>query len=188
MSKNMKKVVALDLDDTIASFREPMYQLLKKLTDKDVHWNDWDRYHVGEYFYDMSGVDFCNHIVEHEVLQNIEPHDESAEVLTELYDRGYHVAIVSARSFHPDAENITKAWFDKYNLPYGSVHISTHVAPKITVLEYDNIVVSVDDNIEHSQDYIDSNRVKNVLLYDMPWNKNSEIKRIKTLKEIYNYI
>ena len=50
MSKNKRKVIACDLDDTIASFREPMYQLLKKLTDKDIHWNDWDRYHVGEAF------------------------------------------------------------------------------------------------------------------------------------------
>ena len=182
------KTLLFDLDDTLASFREPMYNLLRTLTDKDIHWSQWEKYHVGQSYYGITNEKFCDYIVEHGVLETLKPHDEAKEVLTTLNKNGYDIIIVSARGFHPNAHAVTKEWFDKYELPYEEIVISTHNKSKIDTVDNKNILLSVDDNIGHSEDYLYSNRVNQVLLYDMPWNKDSNIDRVKNLKEIYNYL
>lgn len=183
-----KPSVILDLDDTLINFREPMCQLLNKLTDKGIHWKEWNCYGVGD-FYDMTGEEFCEYIVEHEILQNLEPHEETRGLLTELHNRNYNIVIISARGFHPNADKVTRDWFAKYDLPLDELYISTHGNRKIdSVKEHENIILTLDDNVQHCEDFIASGKPQHVLLYDMPWNIESSIPRIKSLNEVYNYI
>ena len=182
------KTIAFDLDDTLVSFREPMCNLLNDLTNSDIHWDKWKTYDAASY-YGMTSEEFCQQIVEHEILKKLQPHIETKEVLTTLQNMGYHIAIISARGFHPNAEILTRNWFIENDIAFDSIHINKHGYAKINMLDakYD-VKLAIDDHVDHGKDYIDSNRVQNVLLYDMPWNKDSEILRIKTLKEIYNYV
>lgn len=184
----MDKNVVLDLDDCLADFREPMCTLLRNITRKDIHWHSWDTYNVGESFYGITGEEFCDSIIEHNILENLKPHSETKSILLELKKRNYNLIIISARGFHPFAYDITRKWFVNNDLLYDEIIITEHGKSKADYIKDRKISLAIDDNIMNCESFIDSGKCDHVLLYDMPWNKNSEISRIKTLNDIYCYI
>lgn len=72
---HMKRNVVLDLDDCLANFRDPMCSLLNEKTKNTLHSNTWHSYNVGETFYGITDKQFCDYIIEHNILENILPHN-----------------------------------------------------------------------------------------------------------------
>lgn len=184
----MKRNVVLDLDDCLANFRDPMCSLLNEKTLNTLHWNAWHSYNVGETFYGITEKQFCDYIIEHNILENIKPHDESKSLLSELNNRNYNIIIISSRGFHPNAEEVTKKWFIEHDIPFDEIYITKHGMKKADLVKDRKLTFAVDDNIDNCETFVEAGNCDHVLLYDMPWNQNCDLSRIKTLNDIYCYI
>lgn len=183
----MIKTVVFDIDDTIADLRNPMCKALNAFSKKDFHWKQWKSFDIVSK-YEIRVDDFYKCIVENNILENIKPHSDTKKILTDLNDQGYNLVIITSRSYHPDAYNLTKRWFDKYDLPYDKIHISSHEKPKTVFLERDQeVIMAVDDRIENCEDFI-RHGIPHTYLYNMPWNKESSLPRIQNLSELRNII
>jgi uncharacterized HAD superfamily protein len=173
-----------DLDDTLCDLKDPLARILKEHTELDYHWEDWYDFSISK-MYNLTHAEFCDLIIQSNILESLEPYKESAETLTELKKRGYNIGIITSRDYHPKAYKVTKTWFDKYGLPYDDIQISSHFRGKSEYAKiYEKVIVAVDDRIENCEDFINNGTTENVYLFDMPWNRSSSIKRINNIKDV----
>ena len=176
--------VVLDLDSTIGDLETPLNYHLNELTGKKLSVDDWYKFDtVG--VYGITDEDFYNCIIKNQLLENMQPYPETKALLTNLYRKGYNVNIITSRAYHPKALKVTIGWFAKYDIPFSRIVVNEHGKKKSDYInEEENVVLFVDDRIENCQDFINSGKAKNVMLFDQPWNRSSNINRIKNLNEL----
>lgn len=185
----MNKTIALDIDDTLGNLAALMNIHLNKLTGKNIHWKSWNEYDTAKK-YGITTKEFLQCIIDNDLLIQMKPFPKTIPVLTNLKKKNYNLVAVTARSYHPNALQITKDWFNKYNIPIDAIHVSEHGISKVEyVRQYENIVAAVDDKFENCEDFENSGIVNNTLIYNMPWNieRTSTMKRIDCLSELERY-
>jgi uncharacterized HAD superfamily protein len=183
-----QKTVIFDLDDTLANLRLPMQEALNKYTNKDIKWTDWKSFDITG-LYEVNDEEFYNVLVDSDILNAIEPYEETPRTLKAVRDAGHKIVIITSRKYHPDALNVTQNWFEKHNLPFDNIHISGHgIRKSIYTKLYDNIIMAVDDNADNCNDFIKNGNINNTMLMDMPWNSVSDIKRIYTIDQVLDQI
>jgi 5'(3')-deoxyribonucleotidase len=185
---NKEKTIILDLDDTIANLKDPMCNLLKNYSKKDVHWDKWDCFNIVP-MYEINDEEFYSLLIDSSVLDDIKLYDGSREVMDKLIP-DHKIVIISSRNYHPDAYNVTKRWLDKNSLPYDNLHISGNGIKKSSYAKiYDNVVAAVDDNVDNCEDFYKNCGINNTLLMDQPWNaSNKTFHRIHALPEMLKLI
>jgi 5'(3')-deoxyribonucleotidase len=166
----MNNVCIIDLDDTLGDLKNPMMQALNRSTGKTLHWRDWDTYDVPD-IYDISHTKFLEILIDEHVIESTIIHDSSYEFLDKLNTMDYHVALITARGWHPNGVDITEKWITSHNLNIGELIVVDANQSKTDVINKFGIIdFSVDDRIKHCREYTQYGKVNNVILYDAPWN------------------
>lgn len=185
----MNKWIVFDVDDVVASYRESLYQSFK-LLGKDIHWSKWDTYkHVN--IYGLQDYDeFLNHMIEHKVIENAPLEIGVQQLIHKLKNSGYLIGFLTARSWHPQAYEVTKDFIKKYDLPIDKIVIAGFKGKKTDYINefVGEIVGFLDDSVGHVEDFIAA-KIPNSYIMDRPWNQNnSHIPRIKNYEDFYNII
>lgn len=186
----MKKIAVLDLDDTLGNFRETASSLLNKKYNKQYSVADWE-HHLIEQLYDITKEEFIRDIEELKVLEKMKPHDESNAFTKALREHGYHIVVLTARSWHTRARDVTECWLNAWDITYDEVLLCGIDDSKATVLEdkFGTVTFAVDDSQYQLWNYVKSSAVESVYIYNMPWNKDKSLdvlggKRINNFMEI----
>lgn len=183
-----KKTVILDIDDTLANFREPACKLFKEKTGKDIPWKQWNCYRLDK-IYNIPVNDLLNYVIYGNMLEKLKLHDGSKKLVNRLYEKDFNIKIISSRNYHPHAFDVTEEWLKKNKIPFNSLHISGNGIKKSSFVEKDeNVVLAVDDNIDNCVDFIKNGKVKNPHLYTMPWNRHSDMNRFHNINEIEQHM
>lgn len=190
MDNFMKKIAVLDLDDTLGNFRETASSLLNEKYKKGFSVADWE-HHLIEQLYDITKSEFIRDIKELKVLERMKPHDESKAFTDGLRERGYYIVVLTARSWHKSARDVTERWLDAWDITYDEVVLCGIDDPKASIVEreFGSIDLAVDDSPYQLWSYVKSASIANVYIYNMPWNKDKALeifggKRINNLMEI----
>ena len=112
------------------------------------------------------------------------------EYIDKLHDDGHIIWIITGRDNGEYIEpyNMTKRWLDENNIYYDNLILTNaydkHAKTK-QCLEH-NIVIMIDDSVRICSDCIE-NGITTILM-DTPYNKYSNIQRVKSWKEFYRYV
>lgn len=182
----MYKWILFDVDDVVVSYRESLYQSFKVLG-KDIHWSKWNTYkHVK--IYGLKDYDeFLNHMITAQIIENslIEPGVK--ELMHKLKEDGYSIGFLTARSWHPEAYEVTLDCIRRYNLPVDKVIVTEFKGKKTDYLnEFPGEIVGfLDDSPSHVEDFISAN-IPNSYVMDRPWNQNILLPRIHNYEDFYS--
>ena len=112
------------------------------------------------------------------------------EYIDKLHDDGHIICIITGRDNgeYTEPYNMTKKWLEDNNIYYDDLILTDaydkHAKTK-KCLEH-NIDIMIDDSVGICSDYIE-NGITTILM-DTPYNKYSNIQRVKSWKEFYRYV
>lgn len=192
--KIMNKIAIVDIDDTLADMRSMICSVLNEHCDKELHWSNWNSFRVEE-LYGISYHDFFDLLKRNSVIENIRPHAESVEFMRNLKHAGYHITLLTARAWHPKSKEVTTRWLGEHGIVYDNLVVCNVEDDKseLVSLLYKGAAFTVDDSVTHCRSYVKNPDIKDVFVYDMPWNKcqvldSSRAKRIDNLNQILELI
>lgn len=178
-------VVGFDLDDVVAHLRTPMAQVVSDFSGIQIDWRDWDSWSHFEKF-GMSLSQFLTSLVDQEVLQRCQPDEGAVEAIAMLRSEGLGIAVVTARSYHPKAQEITTAWLAMHGIEVDHLEI---VLPSQTkneaLMGIPNLVAYIDDHPGHLSSISEVKPELPVFLMDRPWNRADD--RFERLHHITDY-
>lgn len=173
--KVTQKALILDLDDTCLNLRDVLYMSIKNLAGKDIHWQQWDQFHLPSIF-GGSFDQFATAWVKDQVLENCTLEPGLFEFLQQAKSMGLAIHALSARGWHPQGYEITCDFINKHKLPFDGIHIVDHSKTKAEYM-LDNFVdihSFVDDNFDHYMKATDAGI--NSYLVNRPWNQKYSVK------------
>ncbi len=181
---NGRPYIVFDLDDVLANLRDHLMAMLWRKTGRHIHWNDWQQYELGS-VYEASTEIIMQWVLEEQVLESasLEPH--AVRAVQAAKARGYAVAVVTARGWHPRGRRLTEDWLGNYGLDVDELHLVPAFGDKSGVLrDFREVAYFVDDHVGHLYPARDLPEVKKVLLVDRPWNRQDrEMHRLFGLDE-----
>ena len=199
----MNKIIICDVDDTIAQLSQDATTLCNSLTKRNVHPNDWHTYDV-ETIFSLPQEDYFNAAIKTKLLESLQPVYGAQDTLHGLCQSGYDVYYVTARSWHPDAYNVTLEWlrFHRFPILRTAYQDCLHIVPlgcnKATYVKdninRDNVTIAVDDNPEQVKNYVEAKSGSKKLcdytfLIDQPWNASESdlnLYRVKHITQLAN--
>lgn len=164
----MKNVCLIDLDDTLGDFSTGMLEALNHRTGKYFTYiPTFDVVSV----YGITDDDLFNICREEQVAENTIASPDAIGFLNELHNRGWCSVVITARGWHPHAEEITAKWLSDNNLTPDELIVVGENQSKTDVIgKFDNIILSLDDRIKNCREYTKSGLVDNVIIYEASWN------------------
>lgn len=152
--------IGIDIDDTISNTYEVQFNLaqyftihhlkrdgaIQQLDNLQTHFytkylHDWTSSEE-EQFFDCYYTD---------ILEKIEPKMFAIDIIKQLKEQGNEIYLVTARFNwkQVDADEITKKWLNKYQLPYDA--LITHATDKATIVKENHIDMFLDDSFANCQ-------------------------------------
>ena len=112
------------------------------------------------------------------------------EYIDKLHDDGHIICIITGRDNgeYTEPYNMTKKWLEDNNIYYDNLILTAAYdksAKTKQCLEH-NIDIMIDDSVRICSDCIE-NGITTILM-DTPYNKYSNIQRVKSWKEFYRYV
>lgn len=112
------------------------------------------------------------------------------EYIDKLHDDGHIICIITGRNNgeYTDPYNMTKKWLEDNNIYYDNL-ILTDAYDKCAKTKQclkHNIDIMIDDSVRICSDCIE-NGITTILM-DTPYNRYSNIQRVKSWKEFYRYV
>ena len=123
------------------------------------------------------------------VLENIEPIDNSIEIIRKLKEDGNNIIFISARWDEKEgsAYKISKNWLEKYDVPYDKLIVG--IEKKAPIALEENIDIFIDDSIRNCVEVEDVG-IKSFLMTTSINKNNSSrnIERVSSWNEVYKKI
>lgn len=171
--------VILDLDDVLGNLREALYRTLIRHSTHDRHWNDWHHYDLSLHFPDVADR-LDDLLMAEATLENCEPEPGAAAATRRLRDEGFGLAVITARGWHPNALNLTRAWLESHEFAFDSLAVVPLGGDKLScIAALESIRLAVDDHPRH----IDRYRGAGIpaVMISRPWNRHHDAPRIDDL-------
>lgn len=169
------KTILLDIDDTIANTKETFREIMNRRTGKSVSAEEWVNYDLTQIYDGVSSDDIRNFILEENMLNRIEPLENTRATVDYLKNSGYNIAYITSRAYAPDAKNITENWLKRHGIHYDAIHISgSGILKSMYANLYHNVALVVDDHSYNTMDfYTNCPRIKNHnnVVVRQTWNK-----------------
>ena len=184
----MKKNIILDLDDSLADFANHIIETFNLIYNKDFKKEDKDDYSFS--VYDLNEKEFVQAMIDNNIIENIKPFFGAKQTLDCLHQT-HDIHIVTARSWHPNGYNITKKWFENFELPYDSIRlVYPGNSKKEAIKDLVHVAIAVDDRDTHCKELSECKNIDTVLMVNQPWNKyaTGNINRINNIMEILYYV
>lgn len=136
-----KKTVAFDIDGTLCTIESALLKF-NELTGKNILMPDMFDYHF-KVVYDLAVEDEVKIWDAHteSIIAESKPIIQVVDYLKEVKSKGNDVAIVTAR--HSKYLDVTKEWFDRYNIPYDRIYMGE--TDKYEPLAFEKAVQYLDD-------------------------------------------
>ena len=110
--------------------------------------------------------------------------------INKLHKDGHHIYIITGRDNgeYTNPYNMTKGWLDKNNIYYDELILTDTYDKHAKTLKCisQNIDIMIDDSVRICNDCIE-NGITTILM-DTPYNRYSDIQRVKSWKEFYKYV
>jgi FMN phosphatase YigB (HAD superfamily) len=170
----MKQAVVFDLDDVLAAFNaslcEHLAWWLKDPTVVNDH-ESWEQYDIKQYYPqigDMNAV-FLQ-MWENGSIASLTRREYFAGLANAAGDLGYEVIVLTARSWIPNAYELTSSWLADHGVRYDRLIISDYRHSKRDKFPIDvQVVAYFDDNIHNIIDCADL--TQRAFIVDRAWNR-----------------
>lgn len=178
--------IGIDIDDTITYTHEIILPMARLYDEEKYNGVNKDNDLIGSFTWSREEKDqffnnFSSNYSQYLLIKN-----NANTYINKLYDEGYEIYFITYRKFE-NAYDVTKKYLDDNNIKYHKLIVNSGDKGKICSDEHINIFI--DDSISHLDSALKHNKNINLLLVDMPYNRNNNIyKRVSNWNEIYNII
>lgn len=188
--------IGIDIDNVISNFNE---ELLKEYLKHDkelrnsgiVNKNaDYIRRGMFDWTEDEEKSFYRDNI--ERIVKQLKVKDGAKEYIDKLKEDSHSIYIITGRDNgeYSDPYNMTKEWLDNNFIYYDKLILTNAYKNdkhgKTEKCLENNIDIMIDDSVHICQDCIDNNIT--TLLMDTPYNKQVNIPRVHTWKELYEFI
>ena len=186
--------IGIDIDNVISNFNDTLlteYILHdKELRNSGIINKDADYIRKGMFDWNEDEeTNFYKNNIER-IAKKLGVIEGAKEYIDKLHDDGHIICIITGRNNgeYKDPYNMTKKWLEDNNIYYDNLILTDaydkHAKTK-ECLEH-NIDIMIDDSVRICSDCIE-NGITTILM-DTPYNKYSNMQRVKSWKEFYKYI
>lgn len=175
--------LGFDIDGVIANFVKTFIEIVQKkyalsLKETDIYCHELDL---------VLGIDKeeKNELIRETIKEDLDVYPGAKAIIERLYEEGHKIFILTARP--NDLIEVTKTWLKKKGILYTELIQLNEGEKHLAQIDLDLIV---EDNLEEAIGL--SKKVKNVLVYDHPWNQTLNVKglvkRVRNWNEIFEEI
>jgi len=168
--------IGFDIDGVISDFVRTFIKLVRK------HYNLTIK-EADIYCHDLGLVlgiskEERNKLIRETLQEDLSLNSGAKETIARLYSEGHRIIILTARP--SDLINATKNWLKRKGILYSQLIQLNQGEKHLAKVSLDMVV---EDNLEDAIGW--SKKVKNVLIYDHPWNQSFNVKGL--LKRVHNW-
>jgi uncharacterized HAD superfamily protein len=169
--------LGFDIDGVIANFTQPLLDVIKE--NYGVNLNSSDIY-----TFDLNIVlgitkSEGNQLVNQTLKKDLPLNPGAKETLEKLSRDGHNIYLLTGR--YEYLRDITQSWLKEKGVPYTQLHM-LNVGEKYRA-NVDPLDLIVEDSLVDALEW--THKVKNVLLYDQPWNRTLNVKNLT--KRVYGW-
>lgn len=186
--------IGIDIDNVISNFNDTLlteYLLHdKELRNSGIINKNADYIRKGMFDWNENEeTNFYKNNIER-IAKKLGVVEGAKEYIDKLHDDGHIICIITGRDNgeYTEPYNITKKWLEDNNIYYDDLILTDaydkHAKTK-QCLEH-NIDIMIDDSVSICSDCIE-NGITTILM-DTPYNRYSNIQRVKSWKEFYRYV
>ena len=168
--------LGFDIDGVISDFVRTFVGLVRKhydliITEADIYCHDLDL---------VLGIskEERDELIRETLQEDLALNLGVKEAMEKLYSEGHQIFILTARPH--DLVKVTKSWLKKKGIPYSQLIQLDEGEKYLADVSLDLVV---EDNLEDALGW--SQKVKNILIYDHPWNQSFDVKGL--FKRVYNW-
>ena len=169
-----QKIIAFDLDGVLVDLIPGLCKMCERLTGLSVSPEEWIAY---DYFIRLgiSYEEFVHGHVTDNVLETAILYSGVTEIIATLQQRGFKIAIITARGSHPEGEAITRATLHTAGITVDHLLLvamdETKVMAMKALQQHGVVVGYIDDYPEHLHALQAATPEIELFLMDRPWNK-----------------
>ena len=186
--------IGIDIDNVISNFNDTLlteYLLHdKELRNSGIINKNADYIRKGMFDWNENEeTNFYKNNIER-IAKKLGVIEGAKEYIDKLHDDGHIICIITGRNNgeYTDPYNMTKKWLEDNNIYYDDLILTDaydkHAKTK-QCLEH-NIDIMIDDSVSICSDCVE-NGITTILM-DTPYNRYSNIQRVKSWKEFYRYV
>jgi len=182
--------IGIDIDDTISKTNEKLIEEALQYDQKYLKgkgFKDKEAYSFMEMFYwNVIDVDnFMKYFRNGNSFLELEPLEDSVEVINKLYDEGNEIFFITRRKNKLKMKSMTKKWLKKQGFKYNKVFFE--VSKKGDLAEKLGLDVFLDNDEKNVYDALESNI--RAYLMDSKYNKEvPDLERVHNWKEFYKFV
>lgn len=186
--------IGIDIDNVISNFNDTLLTEYL-LHDKELRNSgiinknaDYIRKGMFDWNEDEENNFYTNNI--ERIAKKLGVIEGAKEYIDKLHDDGHIICIITGRDNgeYTEPYNMTKKWLEDNNIYYDNLILTDAYDKRAKTkqcLEH-NIDIMIDDSVRICSDCIE-NGITTILM-DTPYNKYSNIQRVKSWKEFYRYV
>ena len=186
--------IGIDIDNVISNFNDTLLNEYL-LHDKELRNSgiiNKNAEYVRRGMFDWSEdeeITFYKNNIE-KIVKKLGVIEGAKEYIDKLHDDGHIICIITGRDNgeHTEPYNMTKKWLEDNNIYYDDLILTDTYDKRAKTkqcLEH-NIDIMIDDSVRICSDCIE-NGITTILM-DTPYNKYSNIQRVKSWEEFYRYV
>jgi hypothetical protein len=168
--------LGFDIDGVISNFVRTFIRLVERkydviLKEADIYYHDLNL---------VLGISKKENqqLIRETLKEDLALNRGAKETLEKLCSEGHDIFILTARPH--DLVEVTKAWLKKKGIPYTEL-VQLNAGEKYCAKV--NLDLIVEDSLEDALEW--SQKVKNILVYDHPWNQSKNVKKL--IKRVYSW-
>jgi uncharacterized HAD superfamily protein len=169
--------LGFDIDGVIANFTEPLLETIKEKYGLALKVTDIYTFDLGV----VLGITKAegNQLITETLKKDLPLNYGAKETLEQLSREGHNIYLLTGRYGH--MRELTQSWLKEKNIPYTQLHLLNIGEKYLAKVEPLDLVV--EDSLQEALEW--TRKVKNVLVYDQPWNRTLNVKNLT--KRVYNW-
>lgn len=178
-------ILGFDVDDVVADFWSVATPIFNRKYGVESKKEDHISFSSLEDIYGINYSEFFRTVLEEGVLEQMIPYQGVPEIMRNISEAGHSIVLVTSRSYHPDALEVTSTFFKKNDIPYNELYIKEDGKNKSDYLPHGTHFF-LDDLPSNLNEIEASGKVQNLGLISQPWNKSERsFDRYRNLSDFY---
>lgn len=188
--------IGIDIDNVISNFDEMLLQEFlihdKELRNNGIVNKNADYITRGMFDWTENEVSKFYHNNIERIAKSLSIIDGSREYIRKLKEDGHFIYIITGRDNgeYSDPHSMTREWLNKFDIYYDKLILTNDYKNdkhgKTEKCFENDIDIMIDDSVHICMDCIENGIT--TLLMDTPYNKQVEIQRVHSWKEIYDFV
>ena len=169
--------LGFDIDGVIANFTEPLLEIIKDKYGLALKVSDIYTFDLGV----VLGITKTesNQLINETLKKDLPLNSGAKETLEQLSREGHSIYLLTGRFGY--LRDLTQSWLKEKEVPYTQLHLLNVGEKYLAKVEPLHLVV--EDSLEEALEW--TRKVRNVLVYDQPWNRTLNVKGLT--KRVYNW-